>query len=186
MGKYYVKSGELQGVAGAESRDKAAYKVIRRELRKWFDSLGLGELILTSERGFESEDDVETIDTDTFLMDRGLAEEFSLPLKFKAGVPAPATGDIETCGAAKIFPLDSFDYEQEGQLLELKSWGASGNGKTVHIWQVEGQPLCVDVFRFEIDNFAEVIGKKPDTEIEHDETMPNEAILRVLASSLLN
>jgi len=54
MGKYYVTSGELQGVAGAESRDKAAYKVIRRELQKWFDSLGLGELILTSERGFES------------------------------------------------------------------------------------------------------------------------------------
>lgn len=184
MGKYYVRSGNIQGIAGAPSRNEAAYRVLRRQLQRWRDSLELGETVVTSERGFDGPCDAETLDTQSFLAETGLAAEFGLSLQIPAA--CPPHGDALWCGCGvKVFPLDRFEMDSNGRKLELRTWGASGHGKTVHVWQLEGQPLCIDIYRFETEEYAEVVGKSPDVEIERDHSMPDEDVLHALVLGLL-
>ena len=64
----------------------------------------------------------------------------------------------------KVFPLRR-EHTYDGV---LSSYVAVGNGRTVAVSQVEGQPLCIDVYGIEVNTTGELQGKKADKSIELD------------------
>ena len=67
----------------------------------------------------------------------------------------------------------------------LSSYVAVGNGKTVAISQIEGQPLCTDVYGIEVNDTEELQGKKADKSVEIDCPMPSGDELQSLAARYL-
>jgi hypothetical protein len=81
----------------------------------------------------------------------------------------------------KVFPLQR-EHTYDGV---LSSYVAVGNGKTVTVSQVEGQPLCIDVYEFEVNTTEELQGKKADKSIELDRPMPSGNDLPLLVARYL-
>jgi hypothetical protein len=62
---------------------------------------------------------------------------------------------------------------------------AVGCGKTVAISQIEGQPLCIDVYGVEVSGVEELQGKKAIKSVELDRPMPNGDELQAFAARYL-
>lgn len=183
MGKYYVRTGSLHEVIAASDARDAACKTLRRELRRWYGDLRLGATIGISERGFEDlANHGHEVPLGDFLDEAGLRREMSGFLREKLGCSTEHGGSRRPA-AAKIFPLDCSRIEHDGRRLKLMTWGASGRGRTVHVWQIEGQPLCIDIYGFETETYSAAISHKPEIEIELCHPMPDESVLRALTLS---
>jgi hypothetical protein len=179
VGKYYVRSGQIERVVAAADPQEAAFRVARQELHRWRETLLLGDTMSVSEQGFDHPNDATQLATGELLTETGLVDELGLYL----GVPiwdARDESDNDSRLSLRIFDLDRCDFDNEGQVRELTTWGASGRGRTVHVWQVEGEPLCIDVYPFETETYASTGGTKPELELEVDQPMPDESVLRAL------
>ena len=67
----------------------------------------------------------------------------------------------------------------------LTNFVAMGNGKTVAISQIEGQPLYIDVYAIEVNDVGELQGRTAIKSIELDRPIPNGEELQLLAARYL-
>ena len=80
-----------------------------------------------------------------------------------------------------VFPLKK-EHTYDGVLT---TFVAAGNGKTVVVSQIEGQPLYIDVYGLEVSTVEELQGKKAIKSVEIDQPVPCGDELQMFAARYL-
>jgi hypothetical protein len=82
----------------------------------------------------------------------------------------------------RVFPVQK-EHTYDGILTSIH---AVGYGKTVAISQIEGQPLCIDLYGGEVRNIEGIQGRKAIKSLELDQPMPSGDELQMLAARYLS
>ncbi|MCC9600700.1 hypothetical protein LOC67_09005 [Stieleria sp. JC731] len=187
MDKYYLSCGDVRQVISARDSLSAMQRLLEDLLGEWMSRWNDFSEITVSKRGFDSSESF-AVDTLSVIFCTSLASKFGLNQLFDSiriqTEPATSTRAPADSRESKLtfYPLDHFPVKPGDETMMMRSWAVAGHGTTVHVWQVDEQPLFIDVYSVELDNFDDIISSPPRVELKIDSTDQSEQLFAALST----